>query len=78
MNMKVLKFIFGIPALIFGALGLAGVLSYSFASTVMFSLLGLTLLSIAKERHDAGKKRDSGLYCILGVIILADTIFGLF
>lgn len=78
MKMKMLKFIFGIPALLFGILGLAGVLSYDIASPVMFVLLGLTLLSIAKERHDAGNKRDSGLYGLLGVIILADTIFSLF
>ena len=76
--MKALKFIFGIPALIVGALSLTGVLSYDIGTPIMFTLIALLLLSIAKERYDAGNKRDSGLYGILGIIILADTIFGLF
>lgn len=76
--MKALKFIFGVPALLCGILGLAGVLSYDIASPAMFILLGLTLLSIAKERYDVGNKRDSGLYGVLAAVILADTIFNLF
>ena len=69
--MKVLKIISTAMVLLFGILGLMGILEYDISQPIVFTALGLVYLITAKEYSNKGDKKSSKFFLIFSVVIFA-------
>ena len=73
--MTILKLIFSVLTILFGALGIMELMPYKLSMPIMFVFLGLSMLTNAKEYYDKGAKRDAMIFCGIAILVFAVTIY---
>lgn len=75
--MRVLKIIFSVITVIFGAIGLTGILSFDISLPIMFVFLGATFIVTAKECYSKGAKKGAVIFILITIFIYGVTAFNL-
>ena len=72
--MKVLKIVSTAMVILFGILGLMGILENDISQPIMFTCLGLVYLITAKEYSNKGDRKFSKYFLILSLFIFGVTL----
>ena len=75
--MRIWKAIFSVLTIIFGSLVLMNLMSSEMGLPIMFVLLGLSLLTNAKECYDKGAKKDAMIFVGVAIFVYVVTAYNL-
>lgn len=70
-----LKLIFSVLTIAFGAAGMMELIPYEISLPVMFFFLGSAMIANAKENYDKGNKRSALFFCGIAVFVYAVTVY---
>ncbi len=73
--MHIIKLLFSALTVAFGILGITNTLSYDITMPITFVCLTITLFITAKENKDNGQKNSAICFLLLGMFLLAVTVY---